>query len=233
MKTIGVVGGLGPESTIDYYRSMVDEYRERQPDGSYPALLINSIDLKKMVDGITAGEFVLVTDYLVSALHQLARAGADFGLIAANTPHVVFDEVRRQSPIPLISIVEATCNAAEARGFKRLGLFGTRFTIEGRFYPEVFSRRGITLMIPSSEERAYIHERYMGELVKGIFKPETRAGLLAIAERMKNEVKVEGLILGGTELPLILRDVPGIPLLDTTQIHVKAAVAHILSEAAT
>jgi aspartate racemase len=108
-------------------------------------------------------------------------------------------------------------------------LFGTRFTMEGRFYPEVFSRRGIDLVIPNPAERTYLHEKYMGELVKGVFLTETREGLLAIAERLRNEEKIEALILGGTELPLILREVPGIPVLDTTQIHVQAAVKQILS----
>jgi aspartate racemase len=232
MKTLGIIGGLGPESTVDYYHSIIAEYQRRKPDGSYPPILINSVNLKIVADGIGAGEFGMVTNYLLDELHKLARAGADFALISANTPHVVFDDLRRQFPLPLLSIVEATCHAAQAQGFKRLALLGTRFTMEGRFYPAVFSRRGVELVVPTPTERAYLHEKYMDELVKGVFLPETRAGLVAIAERMKKEDQIEGLILGGTELPLILREIPGLPLLDTTQIHVKAAVAEMLSDAA-
>lgn len=231
MKTLGIIGGLGPESTVDYYRAIIASYREQKQDGSYPSIIINSVDLKKIVDWITANELAKLTEYLVGEVHRLARAGADFGLVAANSPHIVFDDVGRQSPIPLISIVKATCDAAEALGLGRVGLFGTRFTMQGRFYPDVFSKAGITLVVPGIDEQAYIHDKYMTELLKDVFLPETRERLLAIADRMKERDRIQGLILGGTELPLILRDAThlGIPFLDTTQIHVKAAVKQLLS----
>jgi aspartate racemase len=234
MKTAGIIGGIGPESTIEYYRLIIATHREQTRDGSYPAILINSIDLKKVVDLIEANALAQLTDHLVGEMQKLARAGADFGLLAANTPHIVFDEIHRQSPIPLLSIVEATCEAAKSLGLKRLGLFGTRFTMQGRFYPDVFSRQGITLTVPAPNEQAYIHDKYMSELVNGIFLPPTRARLLAMVDRLKKEDGIEGLILGGTELPLLFRDetlpntAAGIPFLDTTQIHVKALVTQLL-----
>ena len=159
---------------------------------------------------------------------RLNDAGAEFGFLAANSPHIVFDDISRRSPIPLISIVEATCAEAKARGFKKLGLLGTRFTMEGRFYPEVFAREGITLAVPRPEERDYVHDKYLNELIPGKFLPQTRDGLLAIARRLKDEEGIEGLILGGTELPLILTDsgVLGIPYLDATQIHVDAILEY-------
>ncbi len=182
------------------------------------------------MDLITAGEFARVAEYLVAELTRLAKAGADFGLLSANTAHIVFDEVQRQSPIPLISIVQATCDAAKLRGLKKLGLFGTRFTMQGRFYPEIFSREGIALVTPNEREQAYIHEKYMGELVNGAFLPETRERLLAVVNALQEREGIEGLILGGTELPLILRDAAtDIPFLDTTKIHVESAVAQLLS----
>jgi len=231
MKTVGIIGGISPESTIDYYRSMIAIYRQESTDGSNPSIVINSIDMPKMVAFFDANQLDRVVEYLVPELQRLAGAGADFGLLSANTPHIVFDEVQRRSPIPLISIVQATCDAAKARGLKRLGLFGTRFTMRGRFYVDVFSKEGIALSVPEPDEQDYIHEKYMGELVKGILLPETRAGLLAIVDRLAERDKIEGLILGGTELPLILRDAEhhGIPFLDTTQIHVRAAVARLLA----
>jgi aspartate racemase len=231
MKTVGIIGGVGPESTIDYYRSMIAVYRQESPDGSSPSIVINSIDMRKAVAMFEANDLSGVADYLVAEVGRLAGAGADFGLLSANTPHIVFDEVQRRSPIPLISIVQATCDAAKARGLKRLGLFGTRFTMQGRFYPELFSKEGIALSVPEPDEQDYIHEKYMGELVKGVFLPETREGLLAIVDRLVEREKIDGVILGGTELPLILRDAEhrGIPFLDTTQIHVKAAVARLLA----
>ena len=231
MKTVGIIGGIGPESTVEYYRLMIASYREQKQDGSYPSIMINSIDLKKVLDLIGANELVKVTEYLVGQVPKLARAGADLGLLASNTPHIVFDDIRRQSPIPLVSIVEATCEAAKALGLKRLGLFGTRFTMQGRFYPEVFSRDGITLAVPEQEEQAYIHDKYMNELLNGIVLSETRERLLSIVDRLKKQEGIQGLILGGTELPFILRDVMdrGIPFLDTTKIHVKRTLAQLLS----
>ena len=110
----GIIGGIGPESTIDYYRLIVAAYREQRPDGSYPAIIINSIDLNKIRDLVTANALADLTEYLVAEVQRLARAGADFGLLAANTPHIVFDDIRQQSPIPLLSIVEATCDAAQS-----------------------------------------------------------------------------------------------------------------------
>ncbi len=231
MKTVGIIGGIGPESTIEYYRLIISSYRERKQDGSYPPIIINSIDLKKTVDLITANKLPEVTEYLLEEVRKLYQAGADFGALSANTPHVVFDALRRRSPIPLVSIVEATCQYAKAQGLKRVGLFGTRFTMQGRFYADVFDRAEITLVTPSPEEQDYIHNKYMDELVNGIFLPETREGLLAIARRLKAQEGVAGLILGGTELPLILREVKdeGIPFLDTTKLHVEQLVAQLLS----
>ncbi len=230
MKILGIVGGIGPESTVDYYRTLIEMWREETQDESAPPILINSIDLKKMLDLIAVNALSAVTAYLSREMQRLARAGADGGLFAANTPHIIFDELKRQSPIPLISIVEVTCDAAKQLGLHRLGLFGVRFTMQGRFYPDVFSKSGITLVVPEESEQAYIHEIYMNELVKGVFLPETRERLLAIANRLANEEQAQGLILAGTELPLILREARGgIPFLNTTRIHAKAALRQLLS----
>jgi aspartate racemase len=228
MRTIGLVGGIAPESTVDYYRSIIASYRERRPDGSYPAILIDSIDMQRML-ALAATDLPGLTEYLAAEVARLARAGADFGLLASNTPHIVFEELARLSPIPLLSIVEASCQAAKRAGLERLALLGTRFTMEGRFYPEVFARADITLVPPPPDERAFVHEKYMGELVKGVFLPETRAELLNIVEAMERRDGIDGVVLAGTELPLILRGAAaGVPFLDTTRIHVDAAVERLL-----
>jgi aspartate racemase len=231
MKTLGIIGGLGPESTIDYYKKIVALYRERTGDGSYPQFIVNSINLKKGLDFMDANNLAGMADYLVEEIGKLARSGATFGLISANTPHIVFDQVASKAPIPLISIVEATCAAAKARTLNRLALFGTRYTMQATFYPKVFSREGIELFVPGPEDQTYVHDKYLNELVSGKFLPETRAGLLAIVDRMKAKPDIDGVILAGTELPLILRDREhkGIPFLDTTEIHCEAAVTEMLS----
>src|SRR5256884_9055613 len=237
MRTLGIIGGLGPESTMDYYGRIIALYRERTADGSYPQFIINSIDMKEGLDFMDANNLAGMAEYLLEEIGRLAQAGADFGLTAANTPHIVFGDVAPKSPIPLISIVEATCAAAKARKLNRLALFGTRYTMQATFYPKVFSREGIELLVPESNDQDYIHNKYMNELVPGKFLPETRAGLLAIVDRMKatsdlasvaaatyGEAAIDGVILAGTELPLILcdPDYNGIPFLNTTKIHVEA-----------
>jgi len=226
-----MIGGLGPESTVDYYKRIIALYRERTADGSYPQFIINSIDLKTGLDFMDANDLAGMADYLLQAIGTLARAGADFGLISANTPHIVFDDVSTKSPIPLISIVETTCAAAKARNLNRLALFGTRYTMQGSFYPKVFSREGIELLVPEPDDQNYIHDKYFSELVPGKFLPQTRAGLLAIVDRMKTKSDIDGVILAGTELPLILRDADhnGISFLDTTKIHVEAVIDEMLS----
>src|SRR2546421_1976217 len=231
MRTLGIIGGLGPESTIDYYGRIIALYRERTADGSYPKFIINSINMKKGLDFMDANNLAGMAEYLLEEIGRLAQAGATFGLISANTPHIVFDEVASKSPIPLISIVEATCAAAKTRKLKRLGLFGTRYTMQANFYPKVFSREGIELVVPDLEDQEYIHDKYLNELVPGKFLPETRDGLLAIVDRVKANSDIDGVILAGTELPLILRDSEhdGIAFLDTTEIHCEAAVTEMLS----
>ena len=231
MKTLGMIGGVGPESTLDYYKNIIALYRERKRDGSYPQFVINSIDLKRGIDFMNANDLAGMAGFLLEEIVKLPRAGADFGLIAANTPHIVFDEVAAKSSLPLISIVEATCVHAKARKLKRLALFGTRYTMQADFYPKVFSREGIDLVVPDPKDQDYIHEKYFSELVPGNFLPETRAGLLAIVDRMKTKIDIDGVILAGTELPLILRGEShnGIALLDTGKIHCQAAVDEMLS----
>jgi aspartate racemase len=231
MKTLGIIGGLGPESTVDYYQRIIALYRERTSDGSYPEFIIKSVNLRKGLDFMDANDLTGMADYLLEGFGKLADAGADFGLISANTPHLVFDEVESRSPIPLISIVEATCAAAKARNLKRPALFGTRYTMQSNFYSKVFSREGIELFVPGPNDQAYLHDKYMNELVPGKFLPQTRAGILAIVDRMKAKSDIDGVILAGTELPLILRDPEhnGLPFLNTTKIHVEAAVIEMLS----
>jgi aspartate racemase len=226
MATLGIVGGIGPESTIEYYRALLAGYRERHGSASAPSIVINSIDAYQMLGLFGAGRLAEAVDYLVIELHRLGDAGADLGIVAANTPHVVFDELQARSPIPLVSIVTATRDAVQAGGWRRPGLFGTRFTMGGRFYPDVFTPAGIEIVVPEESDQAYIHDKYMTELLRNEFLDETRSGLLAIVERVKKDRAIDAVILGGTELPLILRgrEAHGIPLLDTTRIHAQAAV---------
>lgn len=229
MRRLGIIGGLGPESTIDYYRSIIAGARQRDPKAEYPHIIINSLDVDKGLAMLDAGQLEQLADYISSGVEALVRAGAEFGCIAANTPHLVFDEVQRRSQIPLVSIVRATAQKARSRSFKKVGLFGTGFTMRASFYPDEFRRTGIALVTPTDAEKQYIHQKYIGELLKNQFLPETRDEILSIAHRMQADDGVEGIVLAGTELPLLLRGSgPGIDFLDTTIIHVEAILDELL-----
>jgi aspartate racemase len=229
MNTAGIIGGIGPESTIEYYRLIVSAYLEREANGNYPAIIINSINMKKMLDLIGDNRFVEVADYLVGEIKKLASAGADFAVLASNTPHIVFNDIKQKSALPLISIVEATCEESMRRGMQRVGLFGTKFTMQGGFYDQIFSDHDITVISPEDDDQNYIHDIYMGELVNGIFREETKEELLKIAGRLREKEGLQGLILGGTELPLVLKeeDAGEIEFLDTTRIHVESIMKRL------
>jgi aspartate racemase len=199
-----MIGGFGPESTLDYYRLLIETYREKFDNTSYPEILIYSLDINKLLDMVAEKQWNELAQWLSGAINALYRAGADFAFISANTPHIVFDRVKQLSPIPLISIIEAARNTTLSLELKKVGLLGTLFTMQSKFYQEVFERENIEIVVPDEEEQHYIHSKLMTEIEIGIFKNETREGLLKIIRRMKDEEGIKGVILGCTELPLIL-----------------------------
>jgi aspartate racemase len=231
MVSIGLIGGIGPESTIDYYRLFIALYRKRRPEGGYPSLLINSINMTKMLELVEKNDLSELANYLAEEVGRLADAGATLALMASNTPHIVFDHLQNISPIPLISIVETACRAAIDRGMKRVGLFGTRFTMQGGFYQKIFQREGIELVVPDTAGQDYIHTTYMTELVNGVYRDEVRERFIALARELREQQGIEGLVLGGTELPLLMRDAEGldISMIDTARLHVERAVTELVS----
>ena len=218
MKTIGIVGGIGPESTIDYYRLFIA--------AGHSQVIINSVAVQSLVGMMTTGDTTGVVEYLCRATEQLTNAGADLAIIAANTPHIVFDEVQRRTRIPMVSIIEAVADHVKAAGMSKVGLLGTGFTMKGRFYPDVFAKRGLSVVPPAPADLEYVHGKYLGEFLMNQFLPETRDGVLRVIDRMKRDLGVQAVILGGTELPILLRanEHHGVPLLDTTKIHVDATL---------
>jgi aspartate racemase len=220
----GILGGLGPESTIDYYRRIVAEWQRDDPSSS-PSLVIDSLDVTRGLY-LSEHDHAGLEEYLHGSLMRLVGAGADFIAMAANTPHLVFDKLAARCPVPMISIVE-TC-AAEARrlGLERMALLGTRFTMQAPFYPQVFGRNGMQVLPPEGPDRDWAHEHYVGELLKGVFRDETRNGYIALITKLRDEKHLDGVILGGTELTILLPEptVAGIPVLDTTALHVTAIV---------
>ncbi|HEX7018785.1 MAG TPA: amino acid racemase [Gemmatimonadaceae bacterium] len=227
MAAVGIIGGLGPESTIDYYRRMIEAWQRDDPS-SAPSIVIDSLDVQLGLRLVEHDRPALV-EYLLDSLRRLAGAGVDFVAMTANTPHIVFDELAARSPLPLVSIVEACACEARRRGLKRLALLGTRFTMEAPFYPQVFTRFGLEVVVPSEAERSWIHERYVGELLQGDFRDDTRQRISSVVARLRDEEHVDAVVLGGTELPLLLTTptVAGLPALDTTALHVEAIVSRL------
>jgi aspartate racemase len=226
-RIVGLVGGLGPESTIDYYRRILEGWKKIDP-ASAPSIVIDSLDVQRGLHLVEHDRPGLI-DYLAASVQRLERAGADFIALTANTPHIVFDELAQHSRVPLLSVVEACAGEAQRRGLRRLALLGTRFTMEARFYPEVLDRRSIAVLVPGEADRGWIHRRYVEELLKGDFRDATRLEFHALIERLRASAGIDGVILGGTELPLLL-DAPliaGIPALDTTALHVDAIVQRL------
>jgi aspartate racemase len=232
MTTVGLIGGLGPESTIDYYRRVLDAWKLEDPS-SAPSIVIDSLDVQVALT-LVASDRRALTEYLAASIRRLVGAGVDFIAMTANTPHIVFDELAERATVPMLSIVETCAEEAQRLGLVRLALLGTRFTMEAAFYPEVCARRGIAVVVPRDDERAWLHARYVGELLKGEFREETRDAVGALGRRLRDDDGIDGVILGGTELPLLLPgpSIAGLPVLDTTALHVAAIVRRLRARAA-
>ena len=229
-RMLGIVGGVGPESTADYYRRLIDRWRERGPADTYPSILLNSLNSRPALDALLAGDLDPTVSLFDASVARLAGAGAGLAIVASVMMHSAFDRVAAAAPIPMLSILDALVVAARAVGVRRPGLIATRPTTEGGFFARPFEAAGIELIRPDEADRAFIHEVYFNELVKGRFSDETRARLLDVIERLKTRLDIDAVILGGTELPLILREptYAGVPVLDATGIHVEAAIDWLL-----
>lgn len=231
MKKVGLVGGMGPLSTMPYYHDVVYGVRARTRDDFFPDLTIESVNVFEILDMCRREDYDAITRRLLGAVENLARTGCDFAVLTANTSHIVFDELRRLSPIPLLSIVEATYREAVRRGLSTVGLLGTTFTMTRDFYKRPFVREGIKVVVPPADEIEYIDRKITDELELGIIKPETLARFQDIIGRMQREAGIEGIILGCTELPLLLNDGNSpVPVLDTVAIHVAEIVGTIVGD---
>ncbi|MEA2608012.1 MAG: aspartate racemase [Chloroflexota bacterium] len=229
-RVLGIVGGVGPESTIDYYRSLVAAWRRRRPDGSYPRVIIDSVDAGQVMRFLGEGEFGAVGRALGAALGELAAAGCGCALIASNATHLAFDVIDPPPSMPMIHIVEAARDAAVAAGHHRLGLIGTRYVMQSRLYPDRFEPAGLSIVLPTPAEQDLVHAIYMNELVLGEFRDDSRERLVAVIASMRDRDSIDSVILGGTELALTLTEpaYADVPILNTAQIHVEAAAEWLL-----
>ena len=229
MKKLGLVGGMGPESTIPYYHDIVYGVQEALGESIFPELSIESVNVFEILRLCREKQYEKLTEYLLGAINNLAKSGADFAALSANTPHIVFDKLKEQSPIPLISIVEATCEEAKLRGLKKIGLLGTIFTMTGEFFKAPFVKNGIQIIVPTESEIELVNDKISTELELGIVKEETLLFFQKVISRMKDEDGIEAIVLGCTELPLLLNDeVSPVPCLDTMQIHIRSIIKTIV-----
>ena len=227
MKTIGLVGGMTPESTKVYYELLIRG--ARQPEGDplrNPEILIYSLDLAELVQIQRGGERREVVEYLAGILERLRLAGAEVGALTANTPHVYLDEIRAETSLPLVSIVTAARDAAADRGLEHALLLGTRTTIEAEMYPGEFADAGIRVVLPGDEDREFLDHTIYDDLALGHVSPEVRQRYHDICARHIESDGIDSVILGCTELPLVISsDDLSIQVLDTTRIHVGAILA--------
>lgn len=225
MKKIGIIGGLGPESTIDYYKGIINAFRQREVGLAAPEIVIYSADVIKLLKLLQSKKWDDLAGWLIDMVNALYKAGAEFVVIASNTPHIVFNEVKSRSPIPMLSIVEETCRKAESLGLKRLGLMGTKFTMKSDFFQKQFLDKGMSVVVPKKDNQRIIHDKLMSEIELGVIKKSTREELLSIVKQMIDKDSIEALILGCTELPMILnKDEYDIPFLNTTAVHIDSIV---------
>jgi aspartate racemase len=225
--SVGLVGGLGPESTIDYYRRIIDGWQRHDP-ATTPAMVIDSLDPNRALD-LVQNDVRAFFDYILGSIRRLADAGVDFIAITANTPHLLYDELAAVSSRPMISTVEVCAEESRRRAIRRPLLLGTRFTMEAPFYRAVFTRFGMEVVVPDEDERRWLHGRYVGELLKGEFRDDTRRDIASLVELVRERHGIDAVILGGTELPLLLGTptVGELPVLDTTALHVNAIVERL------
>ena len=222
MKKLGLVGGMGPESTIPYYYGIVYGVQNKIGKDFFPRLTIESVNVFDVLRFCSESKYDELTDYLMTAINNLIRSGASLIALTANTPHIVFNRLQKQSIVPLVSIIDATRDEALRLNIHKVGLLGTIFTMTGDFFKIPFWDKGIEIIIPSMEEMEFVNQKISSELELGIIKQETLEGFQGIITRMKEECGIEAIILGCTELPLILNDeVSPVLCLDTMKIHIK------------
>jgi aspartate racemase len=228
MQKIGLIGGIGPESTVSYYRQLVQGVKNELGEHSLPRLSIETLNAFHVFSLCKERKYDDLAEYVLEGLRSLAAAGAQCAALTGNTPNIVFDQLQAATPIPLVSAIEATVAVAKSRGVKKVGLLGTIFTMTNTFFVKPFERDGIDVVVPIEEEIRYIQGKIESELEHGVVMAETRAGFVKIISNMKQRADIEQVILGCTELPLLLDDtVSPVPCLDTVAIHVAALVKEI------
>ncbi|MBD3205485.1 amino acid racemase [Candidatus Bathyarchaeota archaeon] len=228
-KRIGILGGLTPESTVTYYMHIVHRYHEVHGDHGYPECVIFGVSFQKFEDWMEKEDWDSIESELLKGLKVLEDAGADFAVIATNTMHILFEKLQEQVNFPLLSIIDATAEAILEEGISTVGLMGTRFTMNEPFYRKGLEKHGIKVIVPDVKDKEYIQKVIFEELSVGKLTEDSREGFLMIIDKLR-EKGAEGIVLGCTEIPLLVRQKDTkIKIFDTAVIHAEKALRHAIS----
>lgn len=231
MKKLGLIGGIGPASTVDYYNYIIEGWRKARRDGNYPDFLIENINMSEMLSSLDKGDYIRLILQLHNSVLGLVAAGAEFIAIASNTPHVVINDLQARSPVPIVSIVKTTADYALSRGYKKVLLLGTKFTLSHNFYPDAFKNAGVECIVPEGGDVEAVHNVIFPNLEEGLVIPADKKALLALIERYRAEKAVDAVVLGCTELPIMIKQNDlSLPVIDTTRVHADAIVQFMLRD---
>jgi aspartate racemase len=229
MNKIGIIGGIGPASTVEYYNRLINGYRKITGEDNYPQLYIDSINMTEMLTYVSENDYEKLVNLFINEINNLKICGADYIAIASNTPHCVIDELNSKTPVPIISIVEETCKYAQSNNLKRVLLTGTLFTMKKDFYKKSFEKFGIECLVPNDDEKKMIHNIIFPNLEDGIIIEKDKLLFKDICNRIIQDKKIDGIILGCTELPLMIKeDDFEISVLDTVEIHIKGILGKMV-----
>jgi aspartate racemase len=229
MKIVGILGGMGPESTVDYYKGIINGYRKTKGENNYPQIYLNSINMTEMLEYVKTNEYEKLINLLILNINKLRDIGANFVVIASNAPHIVIDKIIERVDIPIINIVEETRKAAQNRRLKKVLLTGTLFTMNSAFFQKEFMENNIECIVPDDNEKERIQNIIFPDLENGIINEKDKDIFIKICNKKTVEENIDGIILGCTELPLLIKETDfNIAVLNTTEIHINSIIKSII-----
>lgn len=225
MKKLGLIGGIGPESTILYYQKLVYGLQKRIGPKFFPNIVIESLNVFDVLSFCEDEKYHELVQYLMRGINNLIAAGAEIIALTGNTPHIVFEQLQLASSVPLISIIEPTSSEAAAKNYSSVGLLGTKFTMQADFFKKPFLNRGIQVVVPSPSEQLLIGNKISNELEHGLVLKQTQEEFIQIIQRLHTENGIQAIVLGCTELPLLFHDIKlPVPVLDTLELHIQSLI---------
>lgn len=226
MKKIGLMGGLGPASTVEYYLNLVKLCQKNLGEDVYPRIVIDSVDLGLHTEYFNRQDYQTIGDFIYESLVSLKNAGAELAAITANTEHIAWDYIKDRLPLPTISIVDTAIDEIKRKGYKKVLVFATLWTLQSGLYEKAILEAGLSPVVPSKEDQIILGKLIYPNLENGIVIPEDKEKMIALAEKYIQENEAEALLLGCTEIPLMIKDGDvSVPLIDTTKLHIQAIFA--------